>query len=452
MERELDTAQERIQEKKYKKQAKLLITRWNGQILTALTEDGRCRSLNLEPAENGGILGNIYIGKVKNIVKNIESAFVDLGGGLTGYYSLRENQRHLFADEAGREGEPAGFPDTGRADCCGSFFDPLPDSRRKLKPGDEIIVQVERDAVKTKDPVLTSNLNFTGKYLVLTMGKNLIGFSAKLRENGWKENMRRLLEENKDGNFGIIVRTNAREADTETILAELEALKARKDRLFGTAAHRTCYSLLLAGAPSYVNSIRDAYADGLCAIVTDDRGCYEALRQYLEENQREDLEKLNFYEDSMLPLMKLYSLETAMEQALGKRVWLKSGGYLVIEPTEALTVIDVNTGKYTGKKTQAETILKINCEAAVEIARQLELRNLSGIVIVDFIDMDEEADRRALMKLLERELLRDPVKTVLVEMTKLGLVEITRKKVRRPLAEQVRDARDRGNGREGQRG
>lgn len=425
-EKELDTAQDRNQEKKYKKQKKLLITKWNGQILTALTEDGRCRSLNLEPEENGGILGNIYIGKVKNIVKNIESAFVDLSGGLTGYYSLRENQRHLFADEA----------------CGGPFSGSLPGSRRRLKPGDEIIVQVERDAVKTKDPVLTSNLNFTGKYLVLTLGKDLIGFSSKLRESGWKEAMRRLLEEKMDGSFGLIVRTNAREADEETILAELKTLKDRKDRLLRTASHRTCYSLLAASAPSYVNSIRDAYADGLLAIVTDDRACYEALRQYLEENQKEDLEKLSFYEDAMLPLIKLCSLETAMEQALGKRVWLKSGGYLVIEPTEALTVIDVNTGKYTGKKTQAETILKINREAAVEIARQLELRNLSGIVIVDFIDMDAESDRKELMKLLEHELLQDPVKTVLVEMTKLGLVEITRKKVRRPLAEQVRAARE----------
>ena len=401
---------------------KLLITRWGNQILTALTENGKCRSLNLEPAEKTGILGNIYIGKVKNIVKNINSAFIDLGNGLTGYYSLTDNKTHLFTDAAAK----------------------TQDSHRPLRQGDAILVQVDRDAVKTKDPVLTSNLNFTGKYLVLTQGKKQIGFSGKIRDKAWKQHMQNLLEKETAGSFGLsfglIVRTNAREAGEEEILQELELLARRRQTLLASASHRTCYSLLASSEPSYIRSIRDAYTSELEAVVTDDKDCYEAVRQYLEENQPEDLEKLSFYEDPMLSLSKLYSLETALEQALGKHVWLKSGGYLVIEPTEALTVIDVNTGKYAGKKTQAETIFKINQEAAAETARQLRLRNLSGIIVVDFIDMETEEERLRLMSLLERELLKDPVKTVLVDMTRLGLVEITRKKVKRPLAEQVRAA------------
>ena len=397
---------------------KLLITRWRNQILTALTENGKCRSLNLEPAEKTGILGNIYIGKVKNIVKNINSAFIDLGNGLTGYYSLTDNKTHLFTDAAAK----------------------TQDSHRPLRQGDEILVQVERDAVKTKDPVLTSNLNFTGKYLVLTQGKKQIGFSGKIRDKAWKQHMQNLLEKETAGSFGLIVRTNAREAGEEEILQELELLAKRRQTLLASASHRTCYSLLASSEPSYISSIRDTYTSELEAVVTDDKDCYEAVRQYLEENQPEDLEKLSFYEDPMLSLSKLYSLETALEQALGKHVWLQSGGYLVIEPTEALTVIDVNTGKYAGKKTQAETIFKINQEAAAETARQLRLRNLSGIIVVDFIDMETEEERLRLMSLLERELLKDPVKTVLVDMTRLGLVEITRKKVKRPLAEQVRAA------------
>lgn len=401
---------------------KLLITRWGNQILTALTENGKCRSLNLEPAEHTGLLGNIYIGKVKNIVKNINSAFIDLGNGQIGYYSLTDNKTHLFADTAWQ------------------LCQETEDSRRPLRQGDEILVQVERDAVKTKDPVLTSNLNFTGTYLVLTQGKKQIGFSGKIRDKAWKHHMQNLLEKETAGSFGVIVRTNAREAAEEDILQELELLSRRRKNLLETASHRTCYSLLAASEPSYVTSIRDAYRNELDAVVTDDKLCYEALRQYMEENRPEDLRKLSFYEDPLLSLSKLYSLETAVEQALGKHVWLKSGGYLVIEPTEALTVIDVNTGKYTGKKTQAETILKINREAAAEAARQLRLRNLSGIIIVDFIDMEAEEHQLELMSLLERELLKDPVKTVLVDMTQLGLVEITRKKVKRPLAEQVQAA------------
>ncbi len=397
---------------------KLLITRWGDQILTALTENGKFLSFNLEPAEQTGLLGNIYIGKVKNIVKNINSAFIDLGNGQTGYYSLTDNKTHLFADAAAK----------------------TQDSHRPLRQGDEILVQVERDAVKTKDPVLTSNLNFTGKYLVLTQGKKQIGFSGKIRDKAWKQHMQALLEKETDRSFGLIVRTNAKEAAEEEILQELAFLSKRRRQLLTAASHRTCYSLLASSEPAYISSIRDAYKDELDAVMTDDKACYEALRQYMEEHQSEDLHKLSFYEDPLISLPKLYSLETAMEQALGKHVWLKSGGYLVIEPTEALTVIDVNTGKYTGKKTQAETILKINLEAASETARQLRLRNLSGIIVVDFIDMETEAHQMELMSLLERELSRDPVKTALVDMTRLGLVEITRKKVKRPLAEQVKAA------------
>ena len=416
---------------------KLLITRWGDQILTVLTKNGTCVSLNLEPAEQAGLLGNIYIGKVKNIVKNINSAFIDLGNGQTGYYSLADNKTHLFADMAWKlckkeeSCEKTDFNTDSRAE----------DRKRTLRQGDEILVQVERDAVKTKDPVLTSNLNFTGKYLVLTQGKKQIGFSGKIHDKAWKHHIQALLEKETDGSFGLIVRTNAREAEEEDLLQELHLLSRRRQKLLEAASHRTCYSLLASSEPSYVSSIRDAYSNELDAVVTDDRDCYETLRQYMEENQSEDLHKLSFYEDPLLSLSKLYSLETAMEQALGKHVWLKSGGYLVIEPTEALTVIDVNTGKYTGKKTQAETIFKINWEAAAETARQLRLRNLSGIIVVDFIDMETEEHRSELMALLARELSKDPVKTVLVDMTQLGLVEITRKKVKRPLAEQVHSAR-----------
>lgn len=159
------------------------------------------------------------------------------------------------------------------------------------------------------------------------------------------------------------------------------------------------------------------------------------MRRYLDKNQKADLEKLQFYQDPLLPLIKLYKLEAALEEALERRVWLKSGGYLVIEPTEALTVVDVNTGKYSGKKNAEDTILKINLEAAAGTARQLCLRNLSGIIIVDFIDMAREEHKQQLLTALEEELKKDPVKTVLVDMTKLGLVEITRKKVRKPLHE-----------------
>ncbi len=203
------------------------------------------------------------------------------------------------------------------------------------------------------------------------------------------------------------------------------------------SSSRTCYSCLYKNLPAYITGIRDSYAGKLEEIITDCPDLYDQLKEYLENSQKEDAEKLKLYTDDLLSLGKLYSLENALSKALDKRVWLKSGGYLVIEPTEAMVVIDVNTGKYEGKKKLEETVLKINLEAAAEIARQLRLRNLSGIIMVDFIDMNQEAHKEALMDALRAAVAKDPVKTVVVEMTRLNLVEITRKKLRRPLYEQV---------------
>lgn len=387
---------------------KLIITRWRNQVLTSLLCDDAIIQLNLEDESERSILNNVYIGKVKNVVKNINSAFVDIGNGQMAYYSLTENRVHHYTK-----------PHTGS----------------QLHAGDEIIVQVSKDAIKTKDPMITSTLNFAGKYCVLTVGKNHIGFSSKIMDEEWKLKLKARLEEEKDDDFGIIVRTNARDAGAETILAEIRSLKATCRQVLESGAYRTCYSLLYEAVPAYVSSIRDAYSFNMEEIVTDQADIFETTRNYLTESQPEDLEKLRLYQDSMVPLIKLYPIEKTMEEALSKRVWLKSGGYLVIEPTEALTVIDVNTGKYTGKKAVRDTIMKINLEAAQESARQIRLRNLSGIVIIDFIDMEMEEDQKLLLDQLTQWCNADPVKTTVIGITKLNLVEVTRKKLRKPLHE-----------------
>ena len=421
----------------------LIVTKWKDRSLTALLSDGHCRSLTLESGDES-LLGNIYIGKVKNVVKNINAAFIDLGGGKTGYFSLAENPVPLYVDELNRMSSYSGQePDLA-----------LVKSARKLKAGDELLVQVSRDALKTKDPSVTCCLNFPGTYMVLTVGKPQIGFSAKIKDNVWKERVREALLAHKDERFGLIVRTNGAAASIDTLCAETEKLKQQMEELFARAACRTCYSLLEQGTPPYIQSLRDAKKGTLSEIITDVPEYAKKIEAWLEEEKEADKEqkenqpqadknesinqavpKLTLYTDENLPLMKLYRMESVLKSASDRRVWMKSGGYLVIEPTEALTVIDVNTGKYTGKKTPAETILKINLEAAHEVARQLSLRNLSGIIIVDFIDMESKEDQETLMRTLGEELSRDPVKTILVDMTRLGLVEITRKKVRRPLHE-----------------
>lgn len=391
---------------------RLVITRWNGRILTALLTDGVLQELSLE--EDTSILGNVYVGKVKNVVKNLNSAFVDFGDGRTGYYSLTENPVSIHTTP----------------------------TSASLKAGDEIVVQIAKDAVKTKDPVLTANLNFTGKYAVLTAGKPIIGFSAKIADKEWKEALKPQLEALTKGKVGLIIRTNAYQASQDVLIREITHLMGEYEKVLADAPFRTCYSLLYQAQPGYIGSLNSCPEGMLEAVVTDDEEAYQNINRYLEAYQPELLGNLHRYSDPLVSLSKLYGLETALEQACQKRVWLKSGGYLVIEQTEAMVVIDVNTGKYSGKKSQGETIRKINLEAAGEICHQLRLRNLSGIIIVDFIDMKSEEDKDLLMDTLKRCAMKDPVKTTVIDMTPLNLVELTRKKGRRPLAEQIGKAKE----------
>lgn len=388
---------------------RLMITRMEGRILTVLSEDSRAVQMELDE-EDASSLGNIYIGKVKNIAKNINSAFVEFGDRQMAYYSLSDNPVHNFVS-ANHQGS--------------------------LKVGDDIIIQISRDAVKSKDPVATSNLSFTGRYCVLTCGKNLITFSSKISSQPWKQMIRQRLEPYKEDSFGVIVRTNAWDASPEMILEELELLKSQFHKVMEAGAYRTGGSLIFKAPLPYIGHLRDTYSQSMEEILTDDPEMFRQMKEYLSVYQKEDLEKLRLYSDPMVSLSKVYQLEKAVEEALSRHVWLRSGGYLVIDLTESMTVIDVNTGKYSGRKNLHDTIMKINLEAAQEISRQIRLRNLSGIIVVDFIDMESDEDKKLLLKTLSAYCLRDPVKTTVVDITKLNLVEITRKKIRRPFYEQA---------------
>ena len=388
---------------------KLIITRWNSRVLTALVSEKTTIELGL--ADTSSVLGNIYIGKVKKIVRNLNSAFVDFSDGCTGYYSLTDNKVTMFAD--GHE--------------------------RKLKEGDEIIVQVAKDAVKTKDPVLTGNLNFSGKYAVLTAGKQVIGFSSKIEDREWKEQMRPQIEALLEGKHtGIIIRTNAYGQETK-LLRELSVLLELFERVINTARYRTCYTLLYESEPDYIKSLRNSPAGSLEEVVTDQPDLYARLQEYFRVSDISETTGLRFYEDHLLSLTKLYSLDHEMEQSCQKRVWLKSGGYLIIECTEAMVVIDVNTGKFTGRRDKEENIVQLNREAAWEIARQLRLRNLSGMILIDFIDMKKADHEEEILQCLKEAVRADSTGVTVVDMTKLGIVECTRKKTSRPLYEQVRE-------------
>lgn len=400
-----------------KKLSRLIIThmdfRGENLLASAKEEEGRICQFNIVREGEEKLLGNIYIGKVKNIRKNIHCAFIEIAPGKMCYYDLEEGEPPIFTN---------------------------PKKDRIIKEGDEVVVQISREGIKSKLPSVTGNLNFTGKYLVLTSQRKQLGFSAKLTKEE-KARIRTILQEHVKGEEGIIVRTNAREVSPEELTEELFQLRERYQELRQRAMSRMCYTLLEKGMSEPLRILQGAYIRDLEEIVTDDREIYT---QICGEHTREKDGKVpvRFYEDKLLPLSKLYRLEKSLEEALDRKVWLRSGGFLVIEQTEAFVSIDVNSGKFSDKKNTRETFRKINLEAAREIAFQLRLRNLSGIILIDFINMEDEEDKKELLRVLQGYLKKDPVKAAVVDMTPLNIVEVTRKKVEKSLEEEMKRRKD----------
>lgn len=391
---------------------KLIITKKDNSIVSAFFEENDMVQVNVEYVDSSRILGNIYIGKIKNIVKNINAAFVEIANGKMCYLSILEAKNPIFVN---------------------------PKKTDKLVVGDEIIVQVSKEDIKTKAPVITTNINFTGKYVVLIHGKSTLGISSKISEESERKNIRKMMGEFQNPEYGFVVRTNATKQPVEMIQNEVRNLINQYEELKEYGVHKKTFSLLYQNIPGFISDIKDGYGNAMDQIVTDNKDIYDSIFHYLSNHQKEDVSKLKFYEDKLLSLSNLYNVTNKLEHALHEKVWLKSGGTIIIQPTEALTVIDVNTGKaISGKKNMDENFLKINREAAKEIAKQLRLRNLSGIIIIDFITMTNDAHKQILMDELESYLKKDPIKATLVDMTALDLVEVTRKKVRKPLHEQMK--------------
>jgi len=399
---------------------KLIITKDKSTIISAFYQGMDMVQVSLNPINDEEILGNIYLGKVKNIVKNINAAFVEIADGRMCYYSLTDNPNPIMANQSKEDEENK--------------------KNIQIKLGDELIVQVIKEEVKSKAPVVSSNISITGKYLALTHGKSSLGVSTKIEDSKERKRLRDLIKSYSNKDYGFIVRTNSAYVDEELITKEISCLIEIYKNIRSYGIYKSRFSLLYRTPPAYICDIRDGYSDRVDEFVTDDIDLYENMRDYLVNHQPEDKDKLRLYQDTSISLSSLYGIKEKIKDAIKPMVWLKSGGSLVIQPTEALTVIDVNTGKaVAGKKKVQETFLRINLEAAKEIARQIRLRNISGIIIIDFIDMALQKNKDLLMEELEKEFKKDPIKTTLVDMTALGLVEVTRKKLRKPLHEQVND-------------
>lgn len=385
---------------------KIVITKYKDKNLMSVFADDKLSELFFDGEHSA--VGNIYVGKVKNIVKNINAAFLELGEHTLAYFSMRD-ERPIFLN-------------TKRND--------------KLVCGDELLVQIVKDGIKTKAPQVSSKLTFPGKYLVLTLEAGNICISTKIKDEKKRRALRHLFSDKLDPAFGVIIRTNAQDASPVSIEAELHMLQGQFKTIIENAAYRKPGQCLFHVPNGFLQQVNNFCNENLEQIITDQPAVYDQLLEYFELYDEAAKQKLTFYEDAV-SLSTAYNIAGSVERALNKRVWLKSGAYLVIEQTEAMVVIDVNTGKAIGKQNMEEHFFKINTEAARECAYQIRLRNLSGMILIDFINMDLAEHKEALIRVLKEELSKDSVKTNYIDTTGLGLVELTRKKVRKSLAEQM---------------
>lgn len=365
------------------------VTKLNSKIISWLDKNGRIELLSVSDADKD-IIGNIYVAKVKNVVKNLQACFVEYEKDTLGFLNFND--------------VPSGM---------------------KIVEGMEIPVQIVKEASKNKEAVVTMKLSISGVYCIAQTGDGKLSVSHKL-SGGDRARIKKELAQELP--YNLIVRTNAGLLDDfDELKKEAELLFGRLDEIYGKAETRTIYSMIYKSEPEYVRFVKGIAQNAYERILTDDREIFENLSDF----------NPSLYTDSF-PMRKLYSLETKLDEILSKQVWLKNGGNIVIEHTEALTVIDVNSAKNDAKKNREQVALCINLEAAEEIARQIRIRNISGIILIDFINMNDTASRELLTEKLKQFTSGDNIRCDFVDFTKLGLAELVRQKTKPPVYEVIK--------------
>jgi len=377
-------------------------------------DDWRVAELYIERRGSRSIVGNVYKGKVDNVLPGLEAAFVDIGLEKNGF--LHADDVMFPGVEVARRGRG------GRAK--GKRITEL------LKPGQEILVQAIKDPLKTKGPRLSMQLSIAGRYLVYVPQGDGVGVSRRL-EDKERDRLRRAAGKAELGDGGVIVRTAAQGATREDFEREIKYLHKLHDVLQQRGAETSAPAMVFQEADLSVRVARDIFSGEFEKAIVDERKQHHRLESFFNRTAPELLERLEFYEDDE-PLFERYGIDEAIQSVLRRRVDLPAGGYLIIDYAEAMTVIDVNSGSFTGRGKGAkleDTITKTNLEAAEEVVRQLRLRDIGGIIVIDFIDMSRSRNREAVLKVLRKALDEDRTKTYVVEISPLGLVEMTRQNV-----------------------
>lgn len=379
----------------------------------AIVENGVLQEVHVERARNRGIVGNIYKGKVVRTLPGMQAAFIEIGLQRTAF--LHATDVLVRGAEKNGQREPAPINEL-------------------LREGQDALVQVLKDPLGTKGARLTMNISLPARHLVYLPDSNHIGVSQKIEDDETRERLREIIksavEEGEQG--GFILRTMAENATEEELKADIRYLRKMWARVQNEIAKIPQSSLAHEDLPLAIRAMRDIVSTNTEKVRIDSNEMYQKAREFVSEFIPELESRIEYYPGER-PIFDLYSVEDEIQKALERKVLLKSGGHLIFDQTEAMTTVDVNTGAYVGKKNLEETLLKTNLEAAQAIARQLRLRNLGGIIIIDFIDMHDDDHKRMVMRALEKSISHDRSKIHLTQMSQLGLIELTRKRTRESL-------------------
>ncbi len=404
----------------------LVINTTSQETRVALLEGGHIAELYIERSRDRGIVGNIYRGRVIRVLPGMQAAFVDIGLEKAAFLYVADVLDEMRAVEEFVDGREAA---SGVAGEPGAEAPPLPHIEELLQEGQEVLVQVAKEPIGTKGARITTHISLPGRHLVFMPTVNHVGISRRIEKEEEKERLRALVDSIRPPGTGFIVRTVSEGKSDEDLRSDMEFLVGQWQTIAETKEGKKAPCLIHSELDVTCKVLRDILTEDVARIVVDTQPEYNKVVRFIETFMPKLKYVIEKYDDQE-PIFDAFGLEVEITRALGRKVWLKSGGYIIIEQTEALTAVDVNTGRYVGKHNLEDTILKTNLEAVREIAYQLRLRNIGGLIIIDFIDMEKEAHREKVHGALEEALKSDKSKTNILKISELGLVEMTRKRVR----------------------
>jgi ribonuclease G len=401
----------------------------------ALVENGTVVELHIERKTGQELMDNIYRGRIVRVLPGMQAAFVDIGLDRTAFLYVADVNRDFHELEQTmlrnslEDGQTSQETDHGTADAISEISLSIEDL---LHEGQDIMVQISKEPIGTKGARVTSYISIPGRHLVLMPTVNHIGVSRRIEDPEERERLRSMMQEIRPDELGFIVRTVGEGGDQAKLKSEMDFLLRLWNSIQKRMANLSSPSLLYRDLTISLRSVRDLFTQEVDRLIIDSKEEYASIMQFIKTFAPRLKHLVELYEGAE-PIFDAYGIEMEISRALEKKIWLKSGGYIVIELTEALTAIDVNTGSYVGKRNLEETILKTNLEAVKEIAYQLRLRNIGGLIIIDFIDMEKKANRERVFMALKESLSKDKAKTHISQMSELGLIEMTRKRTRENL-------------------